>query len=80
MNDKDNISDYANVLVITGFIVIFVFIFIGFIIGFLFLKPQPTLFNAEKEIKISRDREDLLLQQFKLIDYQISVLTEKVMQ
>lgn len=39
-----------------------------------------TTFNAENEIKISREREDLLLQQVKLLDYQISVLTERIMQ
>ena len=35
--------------------------------------------NSFKEIDLSRTRENLLLREIKLLDYQISVLTEQVM-
>lgn len=72
------------------FIVVILLILISFLL-FICLKagkvkadevhePQITLQSLAEEIKVSREREDLLLQHIKLIDYQISVLTEKVMQ
>lgn len=42
----------------------------------LIISKMNTIFD--KEIKISREREDLLLQQVKLMDYQIGTLTAEV--
>lgn len=60
------------------------YIYIPAIVFMVFLNIALLITNANrenyinKEIKESRVREDLLLQEVKLLDYQIDVLTKKL--